>query len=414
MRQVGRTSKFRCLLTLTGLIFGSAAATLAQKGGGASTSPSGPAAGGAGTTTTSPGNPGITRAPGSTPEPTPQTGVYLTGSVRMDDGTAPPESVTVYRVCNGNPHPVAYTDSKGGFGFQLNGDNDTVMADASIASSAHPGLGNPAQGAGASGSGARRLLGCDLQVVMPGYRSDALGLENWQFGDSPEIGTIVLHRLGNVEGASISATSLEAPRDSKKAYEKGLEAEKRQKWPEAQAEFEKAVAGDQKYAAAWFELGSAYQHQGDKVMARGAYQKSLEADRKFLKPYLPLCAMAFEEKDWEETISLADTLTRLDPGDFPLAYLLNAIANFSLGRLDLAEKSAREAIKIDTLHRVPRAEYVLGRILLEKRDYDGALALLKSYIQRAPDARDGEAIKKQIGEIENLAKAQPQPAPPQH
>ena len=106
------------------------------------------------------------------------------------------------------------------------------------------------------------------------------------------------------------------------------------------------------------------------------------------------------------------TLTRLDPVDYPLAYLFNAMANQSLGNLDAAEKSAREAIKVDPGHRVQRAEYVLGLILVEKHDYDGALTLLRSYIQRSPNAPDSERIKTQISKIEDLARAQP--AAPQH
>ena len=124
--------------------------------------------------------------------------------------------------------------------------------------------------------------------------------------------------------------------------------------------------------------------------------------------------MAFEEKNWPETVELTATLTRLDPEDYPLAFLFNAVANANLGKLDVAEKSAREAVKLDTRHQLPRAEYVLGLILFDRHEYDGALTLLRSYIQRAPNAPDSESVKKQIGQVEELARAQPQPASPEH
>jgi tetratricopeptide (TPR) repeat protein len=247
-------------------------------------------------------------------------------------------------------------------------------------------------------------------AALPGYRSDELDVGSRRYMDNPDVGSIVLHRLGNVEGTSVSATSLNAPHDAKRAFDRGSEAERRQKWPEAQAEFEKAVAAYPKYAAAWFELGNALQRQGDKPKARGAFRNSMEADRRFLGPYLPLSLMAFDDKNWAETADLTTTLTRLDPVDYPLAFLLNAVASANLGRLDLAEKSARDAVLLDTHHQLPRAEYVLGLILVDKHDYDGALTLLRSYIQRAPNAPDTENIKKQISQVENLAKAQPQPA----
>src|SRR5688572_19730542 len=45
--------------------------------------------------------------------------IYLSGKVVLDDGTPPPDSVVIERVCNGQPRAEAYTDSKGRFSFQL-------------------------------------------------------------------------------------------------------------------------------------------------------------------------------------------------------------------------------------------------------------------------------------------------------
>ena len=41
--------------------------------------------------------------------------------------------------------------------------------------------------------------------------------------ESADIGRLVLHRMGQVEGLTISATSAMAPKDAQKAYEKGHE-----------------------------------------------------------------------------------------------------------------------------------------------------------------------------------------------
>jgi tetratricopeptide (TPR) repeat protein len=336
----------------------------------------------------------------------------------MDDGSAPPANVTIQRLCGGTAKPMAYTDSKGRFSFQVGTSSSDVLPDASVDSGEEgrvalmtPIGGTIHEGRLFGSASSRQLAGCQLTATLPGYRSDALELGTRRYMDNPDVGSIVLHRLGNVEGTSVSATSLDAPRDARKAFDKGADAEKKQKWPEAQAEFEKAVAAYPKYAAAWFAMGNALQRQGNKAKAREALRKSLEADRRFLPPYLPLALMAFEEKNWAETADLTASLTRLDPVDYPLGFLLNAISNASLRKLDLAEKSAREAVKLDTRHQLPRAEYVLGVILVDRHDYDGALTLLKSYIQRAPNTPDSENIKKQISQVEELARAQPQPQP---
>src|SRR5215471_17732997 len=39
--------------------------------------------------------------------------IFLSGSVRLADGTTPPTNVVIERVCNGVVRPEAYTDSNG-------------------------------------------------------------------------------------------------------------------------------------------------------------------------------------------------------------------------------------------------------------------------------------------------------------
>jgi tetratricopeptide (TPR) repeat protein len=398
-----------CFLTLTGLIFGSVLPeALAQdRSGGGLVTPNAKF------------QPSVNLVqPGRTGESV-ERGWYLSGKVLMDDGSAPPANITIQRVCGGAGKPMAYTDSKGRFTFQL-GQRSEVLPDASVGSGEEGRLGTSPIGGSSlearvlGSAGNRQLSGCQLTASLPGYRSDAVELGSRRYMDNPDVGSIVLHRLGNVEGTSVSATSLDAPREAKKDYDRGSDAERKQKWPEAQAEYEKAVAAYPKYAAAWFGLGNALHRQGNKPKAREAFLKALEADRRFLGPYLPLSTMAFEEKNWQETVELTATLTRLDPEDYPLAFLFNAVASANLGKLDVAEKSAREAVRLDTRHQLPRAEYVLGLILLDRHEYDGALTLLRSYIQRAPNAPDSENVKKQISHVEELARAQPQPASPEH
>ena len=73
--------------------------------------------------------------------------------------------------------------------------------------------------------------------------------------DNPDLGTILMHREAPGEGSTVSATSLNAPKAARKAFEKGQELLKKNKPADAREEFEKAVQIDQVYAAAWCELG---------------------------------------------------------------------------------------------------------------------------------------------------------------
>src|SRR5262249_49151037 len=153
-----------------------------------------------------------------------------------------------------------YTDSKGHFSFQL-GQSQGVMQDASMSGTDRgiPGFGggssaarNPGLSPSGGGFSERDLMGCDIRASLAGYRSDTVSLAGRRMFDNPDLGTIVLHRLGNVEGTTISASSLNAPKDAKKAYDKGMDFIKKKKSADAEKEFQKAVDAYPRYAVAWF------------------------------------------------------------------------------------------------------------------------------------------------------------------
>jgi len=163
--------------------------------------------------------------------------IYLSGKVMMDDGVPPPDFVTMYLVCNGQPRPQGYTDSKGRFSISL-GDNNAMTPDASVGGasgndpfgdSAGSRGGMPGMG-GRGGMTERDLMACELKAELPGYRSDVISLAGRRVMDNPEIGTIILHRMANVEGFTYSMTSALAPKEAKKSYEKGVDRLKKKKF----------------------------------------------------------------------------------------------------------------------------------------------------------------------------------------
>jgi regulator of sirC expression with transglutaminase-like and TPR domain len=78
------------------------------------------------------------------------------------------------------------------------------------------------------------------------------------------------------------------------------------------------------------------------------------------------------------------------------------VANYNLKQYDAAEKSAREAVKLDPKRINPRSGYLLGLVLAEKRDYAGAAAELTAYIKLAPNAPDAAQVKEQLAQLEKL------------
>lgn len=413
----GRVLLVGCLLTATVVL---AQQTGSTRAGGTTTAPTAPAP----TATPTP-SPTPTRPTRPTPLPTdPQPSttspmdrfpqdtarpIFLSGKVILEDGTPPPDSVSIERVCNGVVRPEGYTDSKGRFSFQL-GQNAFVFADASIGSSG--GFGSQSGNGGAfnpmgNGISERDLMGCDIRASLVGYRSDMVSLAGRRSLDRPEVGTIVLHRYGNVAGTTISITSLAAPKDAIKAFDKGREAVRKEKWEEARKQFEKAVEGYPKYAAAWYELGRTLEHLKDAPAARKAYQQAFSADDRYLPPYIQLASIAVQELDWSEVIAKTDQVMKLDPLNFPGIYVFNSIGQFNMQNMDAAEKSAREAVKLDTAHRFPDANRVLGVILARRGDFEGAAENLKIYLKFAPNGPEARTAKEQLAKIEQAAKATP-------
>ncbi|BDC51613.1 hypothetical protein F183_A39280 [Bryobacterales bacterium F-183] len=402
-----------------------AAALLAQQqappttGGGGGTTGGG--GGGATTGPTSP-NPGGSR--GTSPFPTqqqqpmpqmPQT-VFFSGKVVMEDGTAPTEPVTIEQVCNGMPRPQAYTDSRGRFSYNLSsgrngvgmGNAGNVLPDASTSGSSPDGLGD---GFGIGSMGGNRmggtgmmlsLAGCEIRANLPGYRSSSVMLSNRSALDNPDVGTIILKPLGNREGTVFSATNAMAPKDAKKALEKGRELVKKKKPAEARKEFDKAVELYPKFASAWYEIGLLEEAGKNVEGARKAYAQALTADPKYVNPYNRLYMMAADEQKWEDVADITSRLLKLNPYDFPNAYYLNAVANFTLKRYDEAGKSAKSLYEQDE-KRYSRAGYLLGLVMATRDDFSGATAHLKQYLERNPQAQDRDLVTKQLAEIEKYA-----------
>lgn len=342
--------------------------------------------------------------------------IYLTGNVMLDDGNPPPDPVTIERVCGGAPRAQAYTDRKGRFSFQI-GQAAGVMQDASEDGSALPGTSRPATSI-ASGVGPQQtplpnspdmqLANCDLRAVLGGFRSDTVGLGARRLMDDPNVGTIVLHRLANVEGSAVSMTSLLAPKEARKAYDRALQDLRKNHLAEAGKDLRKALDIYPNYAAAWYELGRIQEQNQDIEQARQCFAKATAADAKFISPYLKLAELEAKAESWAELADTTSRLLKLDAVDYPMAYFYNATANLKLGQLDTAEKIARAGEKLDTPHRFPRLEQVLAMILARKKDYASAAAHLRSYLLLATDAEDAARMKKELVELERLSGANEQ------
>jgi len=378
--------------------------------GGGATGGGNTGGGGAASRTTSP----IPNDPGAQQRP-----IFLSGQVILSDGTLTDSQVKIERVCNGNVRVEGYADRKGHFSIELG--RTFEVQDASTGSNLDPFSSTSSQDpfraarAGLSGSGIseRELWNCEIRAALSGYRSDTISLASRHYMDSPDIGTIVLRPFAKVDGLTLSATSALAPKDAKKAYEKALDALKKNNPDAAQDNLEKATTIYPKYAAAWLELGKILEQRDHPAEARRAYDQALTADERFLPPYERMSIMAFKESKWQEVADTTDKLLRLDPFTYPDAYYMNSIANLQLKHFDVAEKSAREAIRLDPAKKNMRSYYILGLAQASQSNFAESLASIKTFMGAAPEGTDLELVRKQMAQIEQAAQGRPSAPQPQ-
>jgi len=298
----------------------------------------------------------------------------ISGRVVLSDG-GDPSGAAVQQVCRRAVTAVVYADSSGRFIIPRGTDSSLTM-DTSL---------------GANNSAV--VSGCELRASLAGYRSDPVPVGGFD-------GLIVLHRVDENHGLTVSATTLLAPKEARKSYEKGLEAIGRNRPDEAQKDFAGAVERYPRYAAAWLELGKVYEQRNHLSQARDAYSQAIAADPQFLYPYARLYRMDVRESRWKEAAEASAKVLRLDPYEFPEAYYFNAVSNLNLGNLDAAEHSAREAAKLEGGQAEPRGNYILGVILWRKGDLDGAAEKVQAFLSGPSDSPEWEGARKMLADIE--------------
>ena len=336
---------------------------------------------------------------------------FLNGHVVLEDGTVPTERVDIESTCDGKRHVEAHIDKKGDFSFRLGASNNSVTQDASstsIRSAAPSGTFNVDPTLSMSMS--QNPLGdCVVRAVLVGYRSDVIVLAGHTAADNPNLGTIVLHSAGKTGSGAVTAGSLAAPKNAQKAFDKGVEAVKNKKNEEATKNFEEAVKLYPQYAEAWYELGRVQASLNQAAASRQSFDAALKADPSYTPPYMKIAQLEQQARNWTAVAEITGQLLKIAPDSDPLAYLYNSAANLNLKNVEAAEQSAREGLKHDTAHRIPKFWQILGVILANRGELAPAIEQFKNYLQFAPDGPDAASVRTQLAQCEKLAGAS---APP--
>ena len=376
---------------------------------------------GGGTTTTTP-SPGTSRAPSTPTDPNSQRRstetnmpIFITGKVTVSDGSPVPHGVVIRSICLNTQRTVAYVDSKGYFNFEWGKANSAMLPDASdgydpsVRQGGSGPFGNQrgvdvfsdTRSSGGGINSTMSLMGCELRAEANGFRSDVLSLDSHRAFDNPDVGTLVLYRTAGVEGTSVSATAMNAPKEARKAYEKGLQALKRGKPADALPELQKATSAYPQYANAWLDLGRAQLQLKEPDAASESFVKAVEADGKLVGGHAELGMMEVRKSNWADAAKYLDAALKLDPISFPQLWYPDAVAHYNLKNLEAAEKNVRSALQHDPQHKNPQASHLLGVILALRNDLPGAVSALQTYLKQAPVAPDVQQVQLQLAEIQS-------------
>jgi len=239
---------------------------------------------------------------------------------------------------------------------------------------------------------------CLVTISVKGYKKTTVTLYDHA--------VVMLHQIGDPEGsATVSVTSLHTPKAAAKAYDHGLSALADERLPAAQKQFEQAVALYPEYAQAWSRLCETLEQESQIREAMAACERAVQVDVKYIRPYLQLMRMAVKENLMEDAAAFGERAMQLNPVEFPGIFYYDAEANYKLRHLDVAEKAAERAIGLDTKKQYPGAESLLGMILADKGDKQGALRHLKAYLALAPRAEDAAQVRQRIEDLQKAAPA---------
>jgi tetratricopeptide (TPR) repeat protein len=300
--------------------------------------------------------------------------VILRGKVTMADGTPPPFSLALERICSdgSGSAPGPLINKKGEYIWVMEVDP-------------------------------MRTRSCVIRATHAGYSSTSIDISalHGYLNTNINLEPIVVTSQAADPYAIIIAES-DTPGRAKKKVKEAMKALDTGKNEEARQLFLAAVQAAPDFARGWHAVGVLSEYTGMQKEAHEFYQKAIEADSKVLPPYMTLVRLCIKTKDWECAAKGADALASADKRNlYPQVRLHSAVALYELKELDRAEASARECVRLDPNHMLPRAEYVLGRILEAKGDLAGAREHMSRYLELDKKAPDSASIQTHINNLGN-------------
>jgi tetratricopeptide (TPR) repeat protein len=255
---------------------------------------------------------------------------------------------------------------------------------------------------------------CTVQAVLLGWDSTTLRFPVRSTSGLVNIGALTIRRnaTGNAQDQvqeraprTVSATSLKAPPNAVKFFERGLHSLQQSKFSDAAKDFESANKIYPDYAESWLNLGRARAASGAVDLARDAFLRAAQLDPQLSEPPEELGLLAAAQSDLVTAARYLDESIRLDPGSSYRACYSDAVVNLMLKHYDVAERSARAALRFGDAGTQARVNYVLGMALLARGENAEAKQHLQRYLDLSPKAPERDQIGKELSRVDQLESA---------
>jgi Ca-activated chloride channel family protein len=271
----------------------------------------------------------------------------LVGRVVMEDGSAPPKTVRIERICSEDCRTTeGMTNRRGEYALRLSGME-------------------PSYGWITFRCGGLSQEACHLRGHLPGYESTLVEMADPDKLPGGRLPDIVLSR--KAKGPTEEVYGL--PRHGVKEWKAGVLAFGNGRFDEAQRLMRIVVRLDSKYTPAWNALGRACQKLNNYDEARRAFARSLELRPERLSTQLLALRLESETKQWETTARLATALIERDSTHrYAEAYLHLAVAQAATGNLEAADRNAAEAMRLDSRHELLNVASIRARIAEARRN----------------------------------------------
>jgi len=303
--------------------------------------------------------------------------IILHGKVEMEDGSPPPVTITVERVCSDSfgSMPGVLTNKKGEFIWRMEID--------------------PLE-----------TRNCVIRATHDGYSSTEVEVSGIDTTHTTFNLPPIKIRRAAADPYILNFSDNNINGRAKADWKAAIKATEKQDLADVAQHLQAVVAVAPKAAQAWEDLGIVDEKIDKPADARAAYEHAIAIDSKLLPAYVTLARVCVKTKDWNCAAQTAETLIKLDSKhSYPEIYLHQAVARYELKDLKGAQESIEEAIRLAPPHTLPRAEYVLGRILEAKGDIAGAKQHMTQYLKLEPAPPDVDVIRGHIDGLGNPAAA---------